>query len=240
MNTLSSFKSLLDSTDEYFIGFGNPESNILFLGKECAGTKNDPWMFTTKKNAEMWKAFLIGNKVIERCIYPEKDKCNRELFSPRFAFKGQLNFWDKGRSIGGTSLTWLRYQRLIDPSLPKSQELNFQDKCFLTELSDIPKIKSDYSKETKESILRRVDSFLSRDFFKGFSIVVAACMSYVDRYQLDLQSLFPNSVIIVCHQLSRGITNEYIDQIASLMKTKDPGLYRIRGYNPFKNGPISK
>ncbi len=226
--SITLFNELLNTTTEHFIGFGNPDSNILILGKECAGTEDDFWAFTVKENAEQWRKYIENPLEPERCIYPEPNNCRPNLFSPRFAFKGQLNLWDKGRCVGGTSLTWLRYQKLIDPTVAPKSELTFQNHCFLTELSDVPKPQSDYSIETSDSIRRRVDSFLQNNFFKSFSVVLAACGSYVQHYQINLQRLFPNSIIIVCRQLSRGITNEYLQQVAMKMNYSTPGLYPVQ------------
>lgn len=122
-------------------------------------------------------------------------------------------------------MTWKRYQKLIDvycerdPGLGFGEELTFQNDCFITELSDLPKPKSDKSKETRKSIQRRVDQFFNNDFFKGFDVVIAACKGYINL--IDLESLFPESKIIVTNQLSRMHRKGYIEEIVDGMKKND-------------------
>ena len=216
---------------------GKMKSNLGEKSKSCLGEKcicynncdkeiRDNWLFTVHKNKEHWLKYFDDNcPEPERCIYPKPQDCRKDIFSPRFAFKGQLNIWDKGRCIGGTSLTWKRYQKLADayygrgPGLGFGEELTFQDDCFITELSAEPKHKSDYSKETRESIQRRVDHFFNNDFFKGFDVVIAACKGYINL--IDLESLFPESKIIVTNQLSRMHRKGYIKEIVDGMKKNE-------------------
>ena len=250
MNKWEQFKALLEfESEEYFIGFGNPESDTLILGKECARTKDkdddkdDYWAPTVFQNKQQWKQYEKG-KAIPQCVFMDRDP-DIDKFSPRFPFKGQVNKWyhvkrvhNKGEKEkewteycgkGGTSLTWLRYQRLVDlmagreEPLPKDHELTFLDECFISELSAIPRSFGKLCDETRQSIQKRINNLFNQSFFQSFPIVIAACKGYVNPMRLDIEAIFPNSKIILCNQLSIGVSENMLRDIAEKLKTAEKG-----------------
>lgn len=232
MNKWEQFRALLEiKSEEYFMGFGNPESDTLILGKECAKI-DDYWAPTVFQNRQQWTQYEKG-EAIQKCIFMDREP-NREKFSPRFPFKGQVNKWchERGKKkvgLGGTSLTWLRYQRLVDlmagreEPLPKDHELTFLDECFISELSAIPRPFGKLCDETRQSIQKRINNLFNQPFFQSFPIVIAACKGYVNPMRLDMEAIFPNSKIILCNQLSIGVSENMLRDIAEKIKTAEKG-----------------
>lgn len=235
MSRIELFSDLVNHTEEKFIGFGNPESDILIVGKECAGTDRDPWAFTTTGNCTKWKEILHNPSEPERCIFKNPSLCKPELFSPRFAFKGQLNTWNRVKKVhrnpdtgeewrefcdnGGTSLTWLKYQQIIKP-IEREQVLTFQNHCFLTELSDKPLPNSSKGR-AEDAVVKRVTTLFPHPFFQSFPVVIAACKGYLPYIPNGIEQLFPNAKkLIITKQLSMFVSNDYINRIVGILNTE--------------------
>lgn len=231
INDLKSLaKAYAKTAPPTFIGYGNPNSDILIIGKECGFEPEEPSEesrvfneITYYNNAASWTKFCDSprdsNTIPDWKNVPpfreEWEKC----FCPRFAFRGQL--YTK-RSQIGTSTTWYMYQKLIDLYLGKTRSdvdlLDFQDHSFITELNGYPMKRSRASLEVKQSVLSRSTGLLIEPFFSSFPLVIAACKGYVKQYHLDLKTMFPHSRIIIANQLSIMPRAEYIEDIANMMK----------------------
>lgn len=114
MNKLDLLKDLIedkkfqsDKEDFKYIGTGNPEAKILIIGKECSIHDNaeDQKKREITNNFEFWKNFVSG----------AKDK-NQNGYSPLYPYKGQKLLIRNSRTgdNGGTSLTWCKYQKLVN------------------------------------------------------------------------------------------------------------------------------
>lgn len=234
MSRIEMFSALLDETKEQYIGYGNPESQILIVGKECGLDSSDPtYRLEVESNVRLWKRYLknpdaeITDWVT---VAPDNPDEWEKYFSPRFAFWGQENHWQpRGKYNRGTSRTWLLYQRLIDGMTgrvtPKNSRLTFQDSCFITELSAIPKkmsVDPDIDKtkmSTKMSIIQRCNrTFLGSDFFQSFPIVIASCKGYQSYMPCGIEQLFPHAEkLIITKQLSMFVSHDYINGIVDIL-----------------------
>ena len=218
------FKELIrdnirDNDKAEFIGYGNPDADILIIGKECAiDPKHDPdniYDLSITKNGKQWLSIINDtNKQNPDNVPSWFSECPREeKFSPLFPFKGQLFTQEKKRKNmrtnttkkrdenHGTNTTWYNYQKLIDkiraidsnhPDRTKNDEIDFLKYCFITEFSGICSLYSKKSPEATESIKNRTTNLLNHLFFKSFPIIIIACGHYVRQYKdiIDLQKLF--------------------------------------------------
>lgn len=192
------FKELINSSQKLYIGTGNPNSRILIIGKECAIDKDrDHHRYKTEieNNSEDW---LMNIEKDIRC----KDVDDwfsvvSPKYNPLYPYKGQLAkrlAKVDGVENGGTSSTWVNYQKLRDlifSEETKSDKIIFHEDCFLTEFSTIVgRYSSCVKKEHKrESITQRSQLFQS-SFFQQFPIVIAACGMDVRDYSINLEELF--------------------------------------------------
>lgn len=232
MNRTNLLQTLSNSYKSDFLGYGNPNGDILIIGKECAFEPETVDEFyeelnqlTYYNNADSWDKFCKkphDSSLISDWKHVKRSDWEKE-FSPRFAFRGQCC------TIGGTtgtSTTWYRYQKLIDLFLgtkkTKEDLLDFQDYCFITELNGLPMKKSRPSKDVKRSIENRVNGLLKEPFFQSFPLVIAACKGYINRYHIDLKALFPNAKIIITNQLSILPHKGYLEKLADLMMGDEP------------------
>ena len=231
----SLFQDLLNQdyeTDSY-IGQGNPSSEILIIGKECAGIGQN---YEFVNNAKIWKTVSPEN--IENWFDANWDW---KKYHPRQPFKGQLlikdnkinNIEDNNR---GTSVTWMAYQYFVNLLLPEDiqvyprQNLNFYEYCFLTELSSNCMITSKKNPKTKKSIEQRLSptGILTHPFFKQFPVVILGVYRYIDWYK----------EIPIIQILSSGTMNYkgiIVSQTEYDEKSKDK-LPLYRANNDFKKG----
>lgn len=193
------FKALIGSTNENYIGHGNPNAKILFLGQEGASnpeaaieedSRND-YLRSIKANREDWNCNIqksIGyNNLTESCT-PD----TLVNYNPLFPYKGQKfqvrSASEKSghlKSPKGTSRTWYNYQKLINKILErvsaerkpmtKDDDIDFHRFSFHTDMSAVASKKHNHDKkeEAAKSVLER-KALLSSDFFSNFPIVIAA------------------------------------------------------------------
>jgi hypothetical protein len=173
---LSEIKSLHLLCNPYYIGYGNPNSEILFLGKEKAfNITNSPNLFLHESinNNKQWEC-LIENK-------------NSDLeFNPLFPQKYFENIFGKEFKIKH-SHTWGMYNKLvkgITENLDVTTELkvlenNFFNHCFTTEVNHIP---SKYSSNLKSIDPRK--ELLQHAFYKSFKYVIIGAIGAIDQIQI--------------------------------------------------------
>lgn len=171
----------IDSTDwkklanPYYIGFGNPNSNILIIGKEKAFdfTKKDLIIKESINNYIQWKKIVSSYS-----LKVDQSKVNTEIgFSPLLP-KAYHSSKTKKRP------TWKIISDIINQIIitPKSlDEVSHLEKsifseCFLTELNYIP---AKYNEGTGLTKTRK--NFLSQDFYKTFPIVIIGAKSYIKK-----------------------------------------------------------
>ena len=173
---LTEIKDLHLLCNPYYIGYGNPNSEILFLGKEKAfNINNNPDLFLHESinNNKQWE-YLIKNPHV-----------NDLKFSPLYP---QLYFENKNPDYKiKKNHTWGMYCELIKAITAKSDittsskilENNFFHHCFTTEVNHIP---SKYSSHIKSSALRH--ELLQHAFYKSFKYVIIGAIGSIDPTQI--------------------------------------------------------
>ena len=202
-----------------FIGYGNPDADILIVGKECALTEgSEDWILFYDSNFAQWKESFEGHGF----GYTHGQKpydFEHGNFHPIFPFYEQCNKIDRDKKGCGTSSTYYYYQRLIDmvragsaTQYEKSPNIDFFKVCFITELNDITRkskenndLGKDDCSEIKKHIEKRFDWMRTTNFFNTFKVVILACGPYSKAIKEDKileKDLFGDALIIYCHQLS--------------------------------------
>lgn len=157
------FINALNRTKDYeTIGLGNPDSKILFVGKE-AGIEidNDEDLESIKERLKglHGSAFLWNSNKFDYSHNPTKLK---EL-----------------------SDTWQNYQQLFENIYDEekgSEYASFLKKVFTTEMSNLPSKTTDKARKNpyfKRELMKRKDSFFKTDFIQSFPVVVLACSDYI-------------------------------------------------------------
>ena len=223
-NSMDKLKKLIEDLNKIdirpFIGYGNPDADILIIGKECAEEDKERLEKFYNHNFEQWaesfkeRGFSYRNRSGE-----EPYDFEHGNFHPIYPFYVQCNkICRTGMNNGGTSATYYYYQRLIDKirskdlvKYKKSHCVDFFKDCFITELSDICRkndaglCKTEHL-EIKEHIRARFDWMRNTNFFNQFKIVILACGPYAKAIQDDAilrKDLFGNASVFYCSQLSR-------------------------------------
>lgn len=213
------FKSLVVSTTENYIGHGNPNAKILFIGQEGASDpeaaieedgRNDHSR-SLESNRKDW----IHNIQLDVGYDNISESCTSDTlknYNPLFPYKGQKFQVRSGseecknlRGEAGTSRTWYNYQKLINrvfelilnerKPLNKESDLGFHQLSFHTDMSAVASKKHNHGRkeDAAKSIVKRV-SLLSSDFFRNFPIVIAAVghfpkETYGDKYFREIFSV---------------------------------------------------
>lgn len=234
---LNEIKDLHALSNPYYIGYGNPNSEILFIGKEKAfSITNNPELFLHES--------INNNKQWENVI---KNSNNYDLqFNPLFPqkyFESKIsNYKIKKRH------TWGMYCELVKAITEKSEitssseiiENNFFNHCFTTEVNHIP---SKYSLHTPSIKVR--EELLQHVFYKSFKYVIIGAIGSINLSQIksifDVDTNFEeiqiskkdgkrkrfiqvlkndSQKIILCNQLSgaAGWTSEEISMLIAEIK----------------------
>lgn len=121
---------------------------------------------------------------------------------------------------------------------------DFEKYAFTTELSSIPRKKSNYS-EAKQFIQDRLRFFEASEFIKSFPVVILACGGYIknddkvreidntfhvefsqeygkkeskNRFWTHVDKNDPRRLVIHTRQLSNGVSCEMIDEMAKIIR----------------------
>ena len=222
-----------------YIGTGNPNADILIIGKESSvNDKNsEQFKFELKDNFKNWQKKRNYNQD------DVPDFSTWDDYDPIFPYKGQKY----NVSNSGTSRTWFTYQKLINFifDTPNNKDINFHKKVFITEVNSTPSRKTvdaDIS-----SIDFRKDFILKSDFFQSFPIVIISGVGYfnISSNCNEIEKIFkvqylekklaggkksqpywvhsskvnqPNKLLINTYQLSIGISDDLLKEIANLIK----------------------
>lgn len=243
---LKNLKDVWNLSNPYYIGFGNPKSGILFLGKEKG--------FDIEKHPELFIKESINNIIQWEYIQTNNNNLLANLgFNPLFP----REYHKQNISINHT---WGTYAHIIAGLKDKikkdifeeTRDVNnsFFNDCFISEINHIP---SKYSQgHTKYSQGRKlIDErkvFLKHTFFQKFYIIIVGAKGYLSVEELkDLFNItsdfspeeekiefgknrrrkieglvFQSSkqTIIYCDQLSRaaGWTNDALNKLISTIK----------------------
>ncbi len=223
MNTVNYTKAFKEAVAlEVFLGMGNPNGQILIVGKEAAIDSEkhpDQYKREIKNNTVDW-----DNNIKQQTSFSEVNNWfETRIYNPLYPYKGQLNkvaSHDKEGNVikgkGGTSKTWYNYQKLHDALYHNSvanSHINFHEKVFISELNDITAKSSDKIPKAvrKESITKRKALF-KKSFFRQFPITIVAVGHYVRDFNINLEELFEvqyNSEKSKLH--TENLKNEFIN-----------------------------
>ena len=201
-----------------FVGYGNPDAEILIIGKECTSPNDsvDGKKFFTS-NYDQWKKSFEGHGFCYRHgVEPyDFEHGNFHPVNPYFRLENKMQ--SRKKEIGRPSPTYYYYQRLVDKirtsdgcEYKKSEFIDFFQDCFITELNDICRLndknlkKSDHE-DTENHIRERFDWMRRTNFFNQFKVVVLACGHYADAIKKDdalRKELFGEAYVVYSHQLS--------------------------------------
>lgn len=227
MNTItysSEFRKVLQLAKEkgLFLGTGNPNGKIVFIGKEAA---IDEKLYPEQHNRELTNNLSDWeNNYTNKIQFSKVDNWfDRSKYNPLYPYKGQRNTIEsrnkKGeivRGNGGTSKTWYNYQKIINSVYFKNSSnnlINYHEYAFCSELNQVtgPYSKTIPKKIRKESIDKRKELF-QHTFFKEFTITIVAVGHYVRDFNIDLQDVFQMKFNEeLSKKLSEALNNEYIN-----------------------------
>lgn len=219
-----------------FIGYGNPNADILIVGKECALKEGcEDWKKFYQHNFCQWKESFEGHGFGYK--HAEKpydfEHGNFHPINPFFRLENKKQ--SKNREIGRPSSTYYWYQRLLDKirygEAAQNDEykyVNFFEDCFITELNDACRpdnknLDSTQRRATEDNIRKRFDWMRKTNFFNQFKVVILACGPYADAIKEDeilKRDLFGEANVFYCHQLSRWdiSLDEIIPEIRNILK----------------------
>ena len=220
INYSEEFKELVENKDNInFIGTGNPNADILIIGKEVAITMPEDYDKTScKKNKDatgedQYEAEIIKNRSNWEANIHQTDAISIKAWNkcatfkwlnsnPLYPYFGQLPKKNKDHN-NGTSPTWINYQKMIGTitSKEKSGVIDFHEYCFLSEFSAIAAPNGTYINNNDKKKLDRSNSIEERKelwkskFMKGFPIVIVAAGHYPQQHNINLEELFDVSWI---------------------------------------------
>lgn len=255
MNRLEKFELLLndlerENTEDYFkyIGTGNPNADILIIGKEASISKDkqsNQYNSETVSNFSDWKNILDKEDFDQKRI-PQPEVV--EYQTPLYPYKGQLLKIDNGTNKGA-SRTWMTYQKLYNCICNKedNNKIDFHEGVFITEVNAEPSPKT--SNAETSTVEFRKGSILSSQFIKDFPIVILAGVGYFDTIKHnpkdlnEIERIFDvrfmqkkvadekesqpywihwnndkTRLLINTYQLSMGIADKLLDAIAEEVK----------------------
>lgn len=174
MNSNKNFKNLLETLENNdYLGLGNPNSNILFIGKE-AGTAIDEEIF--HGSARSWKK--------------ENDYSLRyEPTEPKI--KNLNHTWQRYQKLYNSITENLG----ISKPQNSKYEITFVEDIFTTEFSQLPAPNSETAKqnpEFKSELEKRKNTFFKSDFIQDFQIIIifASDNNYIETYKGEVSDLF--------------------------------------------------
>lgn len=187
MNYSKEFKELLESTKQGYIGHGNPNAKILFLGQEPAIDPNiqvDRWADEIINNSSQWKK-LVADSIGYDSIDHNKIEFGLPLHpwaNQKFQVRSVMQDGSV-RAHEGSARTWYNYQKLINrifelytssrKKLRPDDYLDFHRLSFHTDMCDQPLLNHKVTTIATNAVTKRFH-FLSSDFFRNFPIVIAA------------------------------------------------------------------
>lgn len=216
------------SPNPFYIGFGNPNSEVLILGKEKGfdyENNEKQAFFESINNPKEWHHYIKN----EISYTEEKYDSNSGYYNNSF-----IPYLEAIKKSGHT---WNKYKKLIQEVYPNEefQDNFFLRNCFISEINHNP---------SKTSIIKKYNfeeriNFLKHSFYKSFRVTILACGNYLDnnliqeifdiKFKEDLSNphnkfvVFENEnrILINTRQLSFDISNSYISQIGEYIHNAD-------------------
>ncbi len=169
------FEELLSSIgDNQYVGLGNPNAKILFIGKE-AGIQIGSENFHGSPNSWKSKNFNYSNRYV-----PEESR-----------IKNYNHTWQRNQKLYENILSLVGFP--IDKS--DKYEITFVEKVFTTELSNLHAPNTiDAKRQVNfiEELSKRKEVFFKSNFINQFPIVVifASDKKYIETYSGEVSELF--------------------------------------------------
>jgi len=183
---LDEIKDVKYLSNPFYIGYGNPNAEILFLGKEKAiDVAGSPEIFFNESinNILQWEQLSIGND--------EELKLEFNPLCPQSYHKDKNNHKIKKRD------TWGMYSQIVK-GISNNEEIshdNFFDYCFTTEVNFIP---SKYSAHLKLHSERT--ELLQRQFYKNFKYVIIGAVGSIT--ESEIKNIFGDCIEITQFNVS--------------------------------------
>jgi hypothetical protein len=179
MNYTENFKEVINLNT--YLGTGNPNSQILVIGKEVAtDTEDGSNLELENKNLKSFNSNSIDwlknvNENVNQDDIP-KWQFEQDDNNPLYAFKGV--------EINKEGHTWRKYQKLNNYIFDKkdNKKINFQEEFFITEMSILPAKttgKAQRKVDFHTNLEKRKKTFLESNFIQDFPIVILACGNYI-------------------------------------------------------------
>lgn len=213
----------------YYIGTGNPNAKILFVGKESAiDEDNHDEKVWYNKNSSDWLKH-IQNGTGEVLNYP---------ISSEHIFRKEKS-WGKN--------TWSKYQKLTNHIFDKADKpyfIDFLEDVFTTEINDSPN--KNTRSANKSNLNGRKLLFKESDFIQSFSVIVLACSNYIKNddknreideiFGVEFKDEYPHKIynkttwffshynsnktklVIHTRQLSADVKSELLKDMAEVIK----------------------
>lgn len=211
----------------FYIGFGNPNSEILILGKEKGfdyKNNENQTFYESINNPKEWNHYIKNDITFTLDKSYENSGFYNNCFIPYL------------QKIKKSGHTWNKYGKLIQEIYPNEELENnlFLKKCFISEINHFPSKTSEISIYNFQERL----NFLKNDFYRKFKIIILACGNYLDRnkieeifdvkykddFSLPRKKLIiyenKNCILINTRQLSFDTGNLYISQIVDKILEK--------------------
>jgi hypothetical protein len=222
-----SFKGLVKQSllSRKLIGSGNPNSQILFVGKE-GSNQQDGKEKNINENLDYWESQISSNEI------------------PIFSYS--IKQFKPGH-------TWRKYQKLHDYIFENTskQSVVFENNVFTTEMNETPSKRTSEAQKGgnfTEDVTDRKNTFFKSEFIQNFDVVVLACSNYIQnvgiRGEWEINSIFgvkwekdhytehngkkyrfdthynenKTKLVIHCRQLSGSIPEKYLADMAIIIR----------------------
>lgn len=227
----NNFKLLVNN---YYIGYGNPNADILFIGQEKA--------FNLNSNTDLLLRESINNNYYWNEII---ENGHRPLdFNPEFP-KGYSDF----KRDFASGHTWNLYSKVIASfyNLNSSKLFNENEDvvsslfnyCFTTEINAMPKKKNE-----KDTIKNSRREFLKNKFFKSFKYVVVGASTSLGKNQKDIiKSIFDAECLEDKYSLGTYGKNNSKTRTVSLYQSNEQTIMvcnQLSGSAGWKNEHLEK
>lgn len=155
----------------YYIGFGNPNSEILIVGQEMAiDPEKSPETVKMEsfKNPEHWKEIIDKN-----------------ISDINYSFNGENGFQNPRKPYNAKAKnTWRSYEIIVEKitGKPLTRNLEFFEHCFITEInSPVSKNQTGYKNNLEREIL------IQNEFYRNFPVIIMAAGDYANE---KIENLF--------------------------------------------------
>ena len=158
-----------------YIGTGNPDAEVLFIGKEMAIDKDKhkaQYDATVTHNIDRWKEQQNGYEIVSG---PKGNYW--DFFSPWFPYYRQNNLKKRKKENGGTSPTEYNYQKIISGiyEIPETEKqfLTLHMYTFLSELSTATaRTSAEVNPDERKQSIKNRKVLWQTPFFQGFPITI--------------------------------------------------------------------